>query len=512
MSVNAGSGGCGLRLSGRVAMGCVAMLAMGALTGCGPKRLRADFTGFEKAYAETSNREVLLNLARLQNRDPTYFFKLGQIASAYRMTASVTGSGNYVNAQGTLPGLGNVNGGGSPGLIMENDPSFTFVPVNDDTNAQLLLRPIPAETFFGLYQQGWRLDQLFRLMVDRIEWQHKNPAGECVVDEFRNVPPMLPNINRVPDPTYQRSQDQLSRYATFLRVAAVAYALQKHGHLVLKGQNVFRPYDVNGYTMADLKPGADPKTATVLAAKDISDAAAKGDGWRRVNGQLMLGHITLTPIFYLSPATTPDDSEEKGLSDIDKKTKADNQKKKVLGEIQGNILKDPDFAGLANGDALMQVLEIVSSGFSIEGDAALEQAGSDCSSPPHLYLRSLLGLMAAAAQEEVPFEDLLQHDPAIHELPGESRNQPLQFSAAVPEIERVPVLRLRREKQDKDDRPLVQVDYKGRLFQIADAASPDIPENQYWNRDMFRLTTQLTSQVTVDISKFPLPETLQIHQ
>jgi hypothetical protein len=29
---------------------------------------------------------------------------------------------------------------------------------------------------------------------------------------------------------------------------------------------------------------------------------------------------------------------------------------------------------------------------------------------------------------------------------------------------------------------------------------------------MFRLTTQLTSQVTVDISKFPLPETLQIHQ
>jgi hypothetical protein len=120
--------------------------------------------------------------------------------------------------------------------------------------------------------------------------------------------------------------------------------------------------------------------------------------------------------------------------------------------------------------------------------------------------------MAAAAQEEVPFEDLLQHDPAIHELPGESRNQPLQFSAAVPEIERVPVLRLRREKQDKDDRPLVQVDYKGRLFQIADAASPDIPENQYWNRDMFRLTTQLTSQVTVDISKFPLPETLQIHQ
>jgi hypothetical protein len=470
-------------------------LALGSLTGCGPKRLRADFTGFEKAYAETSNREVLLNLARLQNRDPTYFFKLGQISSSYRMQATLTGTGNYVNSEGTLPGVGNVNGGGSPGLLMENDPAFTFVPVNDDTNAQLLLKPIPAETFFGLYQQGWRLDQLFRLMVDRIEWQHKNSSGECVVDEFRNVPPMLPHLNGAPDATYQRSQDQLSRYATFLRVAAVAYALQKHGHLVLKGQNVFRPYDTNGYSMTDVKPGVDPKTATPLAAKDIADAAGKGDAWEKVGDQLVFGHVTLTPVFYLSPSTT---------------TAANTPK--VLGEIKENILKDPDFTGLSQGDALAQVLGIVSSGFSIQGDAALEQAGSDCSSPPHLYLRSLLGLMAAAAQEEIPFEDLLQNDPAIHELPGEARDQPLQFSAAVPEIERVPVLRLRREKQDKEDRPLVQVDYKGRLYQIADAASPDIPENQYWNRDMFRLTTQLTSQVTVDISKFPLPETLQLHQ
>jgi hypothetical protein len=29
---------------------------------------------------------------------------------------------------------------------------------------------------------------------------------------------------------------------------------------------------------------------------------------------------------------------------------------------------------------------------------------------------------------------------------------------------------------------------------------------------MFRLIGQLTSQVTVDISKFPLPTTLQLHQ
>lgn len=60
-----------------------------AVTGCGPKRLRADFTGYESSYAETSNREMLMNLARLENREPTYFFKIGTIQSTYKMAAAL---------------------------------------------------------------------------------------------------------------------------------------------------------------------------------------------------------------------------------------------------------------------------------------------------------------------------------------------------------------------------------------------------------------------------------------
>ena len=72
----------------------IVLLSLG-LCSCAVKRLRTDFVGFERIYAETSNREVLLNLARLQNRDPTYFFKIGQITSSYKMQASVTGNGTY---------------------------------------------------------------------------------------------------------------------------------------------------------------------------------------------------------------------------------------------------------------------------------------------------------------------------------------------------------------------------------------------------------------------------------
>ena len=41
------------------------------LSGCGPHRVRADFTQYENSYAVTSNHEELLNLARLQQHDPT---------------------------------------------------------------------------------------------------------------------------------------------------------------------------------------------------------------------------------------------------------------------------------------------------------------------------------------------------------------------------------------------------------------------------------------------------------
>ena len=63
------------------------------LTGCGPRRVRADFTHYESSYAVTSNQEMLRNLARLEQHDPTYFFKLGQINSSYRMEAALTGTG-----------------------------------------------------------------------------------------------------------------------------------------------------------------------------------------------------------------------------------------------------------------------------------------------------------------------------------------------------------------------------------------------------------------------------------
>ena len=447
------------------------------LTACGPKRMRADFIGFEKAYAETANREVLLNLARLQNHDTTYFFKLGQISSAYRMVASVTGAGNYV-IQGTGSG-GNATGGGTPLMSFENDPSFTFIPVNDDVSAQLLLKPIPAQTLYNLFLQGWRIDQLFRLMVDRIELSSSaGPGKGCAVQTIRNVPPPVPTTATGVDSEYLVDA---ASYATFLRVSAIAYGLQKHGHLLLKGATNWVAFD-------SLSPVAAADSAAPKAA-DMAAAAAKNQSWEfdAKQNKWLLGQQVFGAQFYLNdPGNTAKET----------------------------IQNDKRLAGLDNGDSLDNTINILRSGFSIEEahtGASDAPACPDKGVSAHLVMRSLLGLMAAVAQEQAAFDAVVANNSVLPLLDKSRQEQQRTFAAQVPPIERLPAMRLKWGAADKYGPPLVGVNYAGTNYLVADSTDPELPENRYWNRDMFRLLNQLTAQVTVDISKFPLPGILNVH-
>ena len=552
------------------------------LSGCGPRRVRADFTHYENSYAVTSNQELLLNLARLEQHDPTYFFKLGQISSSYRMEAALTGTGG-ISTVSSPPATTVPTGNGAPTLLYENDPSFSFIPVNDQTNAQLLLQPIPENVFYSLFQQGWRVDQLFRLMVDRIEVtlppDPRTPTDKgCRIEVIRNVPP--PTIY---GPDYAQSARDLDRYVTFLRVSAVVYALQKHGLLLLRGTNSFEAIDQASFIPNDTGSGQSTSPAATTAsggggdtssknseaplAKDFNDAATKGQEWELQGagangkgGKWVLGQKTLVPKFQLN-TMVPDASEA-----------ADQiygqSVKTVENMLRNDLLpNDPSLSQLTNAPELTDTLEILFSGFAIGGSATDQDTGrGPCTASghgivtSHLVLRSLIGLMAAAAQEqgfydqlaksgkdpEVPLgkDDLVenihvglliaqglnpldptQDDPAYLQRAKDVAGKTFTFSQLVPSIERLPVLRLTWPSEVKP--PMAHtssnpkefglgIDYRGKEYVVADVDPESVNpsefarENETWNRDMFRLIDELSSQVTVDISKFPLPEILQL--
>ncbi len=493
-----------------------------ATTGCAIRRVHADYIGFERAYADTSNRELLLNLARLQNHDPTYFFKMGQITSSYRMAAAVSGSGSY-QTQSTIAKVANGIGTGTPSLSYESDPLFQFIPVSDETNAQLLLKSIPPETFYILYQQGWRVDQLLRVMVDRIEVTAPSQDGKggCQITTYRNAPPSVrPGTSAPLDP------GQLSSYATFLRIAAVAYALQKHGDLILRAYSTFVPLDSNaltaGSSSAQGKPGQagdPPTTATsataadvaedrisAISATDIEKAAEKNLSYESLNKKILIGQRVVTSKFFLLPP--------------DSNSSTSTQYEPDSTRIKEVVKHDALVSELYGTDALNGFIAALHNGLTIEGDPTPDQSENPCpkgltQARTHLILRSLIGVMAAGAQEQTNF-DRLNNSRTMVEPLDEGNDPPKSFESEIPAIERMPMLRINWKYEGESPlapptQPLTELNYRGTEYLIADPREANVAENDYWNRDVFRLIGALTAQVTVDISKFPIANILQLN-
>jgi hypothetical protein len=582
------------------------------LAGCGPKRVRADFTHYESSYAVTSNHEELLNLARLQQHDPTYFFKLGQISSSYRMEAALTGTGQ-VSTITNPPASIIPTGGGSPGLIYENDPSFTMIPVSDDTNARILMQPTSSQVFYSLYLQGWRLDQLFRLTVNRIEFTLPTAQG-CQVKIIRNLPPPA-----VDGPDYTNDQFSMASYIEFLRVSAVIYALQKHGLLLLRATPSFQALDPNSFianktSSAKTPPAGDPPSANGDAgakspsgagptAKDFDEVAAKGQGqvWELQGadpktgdgGNWFLGTNSIEPKFQLTDHIEQSSADAgyvlepkkygQNVAAIEQELLTDFQK--PGNGMEAMLFPKDKYGNYIGGPDLTEILEIIYNGFTIEESSSeqdserrlcLDSAGNPANRiSAHLVMRSLIGLMGAAAQEQDSFDKLEENNPdlakgitdptmptgALKEIatfvtdfytaaykattggdPGPKDMKDKQgqlvsqlqqngahFNDLVPKIEQLPVLKLMWTDAELDDaydseaeleKLGLAVHYKNpendqsekEHYAITDWRLDKllVPENKYWNRDMFRLINQLSSQVTVDLSKYPLPEILQL--
>lgn len=546
-------------------------LSVVASSGCAIHRVRADFTGFEKAYADTSNRELLLNLARLQNHDPTYFFKMGQITSSYRMSATVPTSVGYAS-QSTVSGKSNTTGGATPGLSYESDPLFQFIPVNDETNAQLLLKQIPAETFYILYQQGWRIDQLFRVMVDRIEvTQSAGPGKGCTVAIYRNVPPALDKSAVRPG---SLDDEELSSYAGFLRASAIAYSLQRHGNLVLREVSTFVPLDTNalsagpstptggggaagGGAPTPAAPGAGVRAAAEIAkgeisATDIEKAAEKdlsyemyqppvepgGNSSSAAPEKILIGQRITSAKFYITPAPPQSSSAPAGMAGVLYNLMSDAHLKNLAMEVVAKEKTPGDINSVSSQDlgntAFGIFLGAVQNGFAIEDDVSqpspvggpcpidTEDASPESGQPQQaaqnaptarLVLRSLIGVMAAAAQEQSAFDDFNAHDPNFTQLKEEAKG--VGFKEAVPESELLPVLRIDWKPDDgfkgKPTSPLIELDYRDTKYLVADPQDMPVAINQYWNRDVFRLIAALTAQVTVDTSKYPIANILQLN-
>ncbi len=433
------------------------------LSGCGATHYRGDYNGFNSAYADSSNRQMLMNLARLDQHNPSYFLQFGQISVQYQLSSTVNGTVNNSVPQSTfhVPFL---TESGTIGGTASTQPQFTFIPVTDDKVSQQLLLPLPPEDLYTLFQQGVPVDQLLRLMVERFEIQL---PGETATTTYSNTPGRCDNFS----------------YIIFLKICGIARDLQLSGHLKLRTEDKYVRY-LDDWTWTPDKGNSSGK-----GKGKGGDDSSNDDGGGSNN----------------SDATEPSaqdviNAHEKGLI-----YKLDENKKWTLYQHDvvasffvdegadatfAKLKKDPVYGEGTTLDNMRTVLTSAD-GFSVQGNV-LEKKNPGS----RLILRSFISMLTAASQEQTNFTTALC--------------EPLDLQH-VPWRERRPILTTKWNGQHKPLlAPLVSLDYRGQTYQITDPVSQRVDDEATWNRDIFTLLTQLAGQASVDTSKFPLPTSLQV--
>ena len=457
------------------------------LPSCGVRSLENDFTGYNKAYAAMINDQMLLNLARLDNGHPPYFMTVGAIDAKYTyasgISSSQTGSNSNTDSRthnstvtSGLLGLASqalvatktavTSTVGGVNVAQTENPNFKIIPLNDSEVAQQVLKPIPTDVFYTLYQQGYPIDLLLRIMIERIETTF--PGEKSLV--MQNSP----------------VAGTAESYARFLRACAILREMQRQGVLEFEAEERFFPLSTSlpkakkskAKADGDAPPAADaagtepsllpPLDPDGEALPDLSAAAsaptpdqmleAKKSGYEYSdqNGAWQFGYRSRTPTFLLR------DSVDKGAG--------------------AKWRRAPALAGI-DQTAVNRVVRLLAEGIGVKSNVRDKSPVRT-----RLILRSYSRLLEAAAAEQRDFYKLMNS---------------ASFAAMVPVGQRQPIIRTRWDGcAEKLEKPLASVSYQGKQYSITDPQTPSQAFSSTRNRDAFRILVALSSQVTVDIAKF----------
>jgi hypothetical protein len=464
---------------------CLAALPL--LTSCASSTMHAHFRDYNAAYADALNGQMLLNLARLENGHPAYYLAIGAIDDRLTVSGSATigNTGTFTDSKNTVSPAGTVTrlfqsvlGYNASGTATRtSSPEFQFIPLNNEAVAKQVLQPISTEVFLQLYQQGYPIDQLLRIMIERIETPTLQ-SGEQLV---------LVNSPTCGSPEY---------YERFLRVCAILRTLQMHGYLSLQARPELEPLGPVSFSSGQSSRSGQPQGPEVTGSasmakesgsspslKDFTDAEDKNLLLTNKNSGWLIYRKRAVPKFVLRYELT-----ERTINDSSRHEFRSQSKGEVISNFVNTVIEflktDPNYNNSNDYSAITNVVGALASGISIQTDI-----GNSDNTTTRLVLRSFNRTMESVASEQAGFEALGKSD--------------TNFANVIPDFERRPILQMMwTHKSTSLVPPLETIHYAGKTYQITDPVMDPLNPASTWNREVFRLLVDLSSQVTVDISKF----------
>ncbi|MGB5422369.1 MAG: hypothetical protein WBN03_09425 [Desulfobacterales bacterium] len=177
------------------------------LSGCsafGPRTVSRDQFNYNKAVSDSTRNQMLLNLARIRYLEEPFFLSISSILTQYVYEGGA-GVGTSIDLDGdadTVAAEANVN--------YEERPTITYIPIEGREFSERMLSAIPSTTMFAAAQQGWSVDILMRLGVNRI--------GAVENMSFEAIPP--PGIIDLPE-QYKRDVEKLKKFQNVINLLTV---------------------------------------------------------------------------------------------------------------------------------------------------------------------------------------------------------------------------------------------------------------------------------------------------
>lgn len=142
---------------------CILLTTVFMATGCvgklGPTSLRNDSLAYNRAVQRSNDTQLLLNLVRLRYRDTPTFLQIGTISSAYELKRSLGADIKDNSFENDTLKLG---------LDLIDKPTTVYSPVRGKGFSEELLTPIQLPSLLLLNSSGWRIDRVFRVVVQRM--------------------------------------------------------------------------------------------------------------------------------------------------------------------------------------------------------------------------------------------------------------------------------------------------------------------------------------------------------
>ena len=159
----------------RIARSCLFASIALSLSGCmsfGPPSVDRDRLDYINAIGGSWKQQYLLNIVKLRYNDTPVFLDVGQIISGYQLEGTVAVGGSL----GSNSVYGDIFSLGTTGRYTDR-PTITYTPMMGAYFMHVLMTPIPPPALFMLIEQGWPVDRLFQVGVQKINGISNGMAG-----------------------------------------------------------------------------------------------------------------------------------------------------------------------------------------------------------------------------------------------------------------------------------------------------------------------------------------------